>query len=172
MTKHGVAHRPLHLFMPLVVWRLLGKYVAVVSYDRIKRNQSPLSYTDVISSILSWFLVDRAHEIERAFGEVWLACQKEELQLFYSRDELAAIAAASRTDIPYVYRARQCPRARALHHKRWRALQRVIKRSTHPAAGSAGESRQVRRIPAPFITRFGQWVPQSRKSQLRRKSAP
>ena len=91
--------------MPIVAWQLLGQYLTVVCYDRRFRDgKSNVSYTVLIGSILSRWLIDNAEGIRRAANEVRFEAAKGGLDHFWTPAQLAAIASATGTDIPNVWR--------------------------------------------------------------------
>jgi hypothetical protein len=140
--------------MPHVAWVLLGKYLAVVNYDRLKRGKKAVNYRQLVGAILARMLVEHGQDIGRAFEEVWLERHTESLPHFYEPSQLAAIAAASRTDIPNVYRigyrARQSASRRAQ-----RALLGARSGSTSAFAGSPRFAGQVRGRGLYLATGFG-----------------
>ena len=145
MADEDMIKWPQPLSMPLVAWRLLGEYLTVVDYDRLARGQSNVNYTQVAGAILSRFLIDHAHEIRRAAEEVRLATVKEAIPSFYTSAQLAAVASASRTDIPDVYRIGSNQRTPAGKAKAMRSLQRAVAGSKSAAARSSGKPGKVRR---------------------------
>lgn len=145
MSSSNKVTRAQKLTMPLVAWRMLGKYLAVVNYDRFKRGEKAVSYTQLVGGILARFLVDHAQDIERSFEEVWLSTHKENLPYFYSPDQLAAIASAARTDVPDVFRIGSRGREFAARkNAARRALCRPAQGSKSPPAGSPRLPQQVR----------------------------
>lgn len=133
------------LTMPHIAWALLGKYLAVVNYDRVTRGQKAINYTELAGGLLARWVVDHGEEIGRAFEEVWLAAHKESLPHFYEPDQLAAIATAARADIPDVfridYRSRETAKRRDAAR---RTLLRPAQGSAHPSSRSPRLALQIR----------------------------
>lgn len=131
--------------MPQVAWVLLGKYLAVVNFDRILRGQKTITYKELLGAVVARMLVNHGKDIQRNFEEVWLSVQKQQLPLFYSKEQLAAIAAAARTDIPSVYRISYT--SRQLASKKAKIRQSVLKpnpRSEGTSSGLASLPTQIR----------------------------
>lgn len=136
------------LVMPRVAWQLLGQYHTVLDYDRRMRlGSSRINYKHTAGALLAKVLIDNAPQIRRAAEEIRLQATKEAIPGFYSSDQLAAIACASRTNIPDVFCIDSSGRERAARKKarERRALLLALGKSSGSPSGSAGKPRKVRK---------------------------
>ena len=141
-TQLKVQHQCLQ--MPVVAWKLLGEYLTVVNYDRSFRDRrSKVNYTELAGAILSRFLMTHGEGIRRAAQEVRLAVTREPFAGFYSPAQLAAIARATGSDIPDVYRIGYTPGGPA-DPAAIRALRVIAGRSKGAAARPTKQPRKVR----------------------------
>jgi len=145
MPHESIVSKQVVAMMPHVAWVLLGKYLAVVNYDRLARGQKAINYKQLLGAIVARVMIEHGQEIGRSFEEVWLSAHKESLPHFYSTDQLAAIASASRTDIPDVFRIGYRERS-TLKYKQ-QARRTLLSPSKGPNGAPTGSVSLAREIP-------------------------
>lgn len=146
MAEEDMVCQQQALVMPRVAWQLLGQYHTVLDYDRrMHLGHSKINYKHTAGALLAKVLIDNAPQIRRAAEEIRLQATKNAISGFYTQDQLAAIASASRTDIPDVFCIDSREREKVDRQKARRALLIATGKSSGSPAGSAGKPRKVRK---------------------------
>lgn len=155
----SIQRRMLTVFAPATTWLLLAKLLVIINYKLVLRGEPQINFAKLLGTILTHYTATLGCDIEKDFNAVRQQVSEASLPLFFSPDELDAIASCTTDQFPYAIRFDWRRANSPIQRKAARAtLRRFGGKPTPPDAGLVGTTFKVRRRDLGAAAETYRWV--------------